>query len=52
VVGGGVRVEELDLSIRAYHVLKVLKMDFIEQSAIADFDFQLRITGSEGNSNR
>ncbi len=31
VVGGGVPVEELDLSIRAYHVLKVLKMDFIEQ---------------------
>ena len=31
MVGGGVRVEELDLSIRAHHVLKVLKMDFIEQ---------------------
>ena len=28
---GGVPVEELDLSIRAYHVLKVLKMDYIEQ---------------------
>jgi hypothetical protein len=30
-VDGGVPVEELDLSIRAYHVLKVLNMDFIEQ---------------------
>jgi len=30
-VDGGVPVEELDLSIRAYHVLKVLKMDYIEQ---------------------
>lgn len=31
VVQGRVPVEELDLSIRAYHVLKVLNMDFIEQ---------------------
>jgi hypothetical protein len=29
-VGSRVPVEELDLSIRAYHVLKVLKMDFID----------------------
>ena len=28
---GRVPVEELDLSIRAIHVLKVLKMDFIEE---------------------
>jgi hypothetical protein len=27
----GVEVEELELSIRAYHVLKTLKMDFIDQ---------------------
>lgn len=31
VVHAGVPVEKLDLSIRAYHVLKVLNMDFIEQ---------------------
>jgi hypothetical protein len=26
-----VPVEELDLSIRAYHVLKVVEMDFVDQ---------------------
>jgi len=30
-VDGEVPVEELDLSIRAYHVLKVLDMNFIDQ---------------------
>lgn len=35
MVAGAVPVEELDLPIRAYHVLKVLNMDFIEQINLA-----------------
>jgi hypothetical protein len=40
MVGSRVPVEELDLSIRAYHVLKVLKMDFIEEIDLDALDHQ------------
>jgi len=40
VVAGGIPVEELDLSVRAYHVLKVLNMDFIEEINLDALDHQ------------
>jgi broad specificity phosphatase PhoE len=38
LVESRVPVEELDLSIRAFHVLKVLKMDFIEEIDLGALD--------------